>query len=215
MHAPALKDDTRSAVKHRQAQCDVIDQGHSLLLRRRGADPRRVRRRGELAVALGRMEPACRWSRCSVALSLGGQGLQFTIRGQNLSAGFVAQVLAMSLLGPAPAVAIALLAAMLHLGAQAPVARALAGQPVELRGVPVGRRPDRSSARRQRARPAQRRDADDHVRAGRVRRVPRDQRAELRGDRARQPHHRRPLACCSRCRNCSCRCFPARSPRAR
>src|SRR3954470_6220897 len=46
------------------------------------------------------------------ALSLGGQGLQFTIRGQNLSAGFVAQVLAMSLLGPAPAVAIALLAAV-------------------------------------------------------------------------------------------------------
>jgi len=47
-----------------------------------------------------------------LALSLGGQGLQFTIRGQNLSAGFVAQVLAMSLLGPAPAVAIALLAAI-------------------------------------------------------------------------------------------------------
>jgi putative nucleotidyltransferase with HDIG domain len=46
------------------------------------------------------------------ALSLGGQGLQFTIRGQNLSAGFVAQVLAMSLLGPAPAVAIALVAAI-------------------------------------------------------------------------------------------------------
>ncbi len=46
------------------------------------------------------------------ALSLGGQGLQFTIRGQNLSAGFVAQVLAMSLLGPAPAVAIALVAAV-------------------------------------------------------------------------------------------------------
>jgi putative nucleotidyltransferase with HDIG domain len=45
------------------------------------------------------------------ALSLGGQGLQFTIRGQNLSAGFVAQVLAMSLLGPGPAVAIALIAA--------------------------------------------------------------------------------------------------------
>jgi len=46
------------------------------------------------------------------ALSLGGQGLQFTIRGQNLSAGFVAQVLAMSLLGPSPAVAIALVAAV-------------------------------------------------------------------------------------------------------
>jgi putative nucleotidyltransferase with HDIG domain len=47
-----------------------------------------------------------------LALSLAGQGLQFTIRGQNLSAGFVAQVLAMSLLGPAPAVAIALVAAI-------------------------------------------------------------------------------------------------------
>jgi putative nucleotidyltransferase with HDIG domain len=45
-------------------------------------------------------------------LSLGGQGMQFTIRGQNLSAGFVAQVLAMSLLGPAPAVAIALVSAV-------------------------------------------------------------------------------------------------------
>ncbi len=40
-------------------------------------------------------------------LSLVGQGMQFTIRGQNLSAGSVAQVLAMCLLGPAPAVAIA------------------------------------------------------------------------------------------------------------
>jgi putative nucleotidyltransferase with HDIG domain len=47
-----------------------------------------------------------------LVLSLGGQGLQFTIRGQNLSAGFIAQVLAMSLLGPAPAVAIALSAAI-------------------------------------------------------------------------------------------------------
>ncbi len=47
-----------------------------------------------------------------LGLSVGGQGLQFTIRGQNLSAGFVAQVLAMSLLGPAPAVAIALLSAI-------------------------------------------------------------------------------------------------------
>jgi putative nucleotidyltransferase with HDIG domain len=47
-----------------------------------------------------------------LVLSLGGQGLQFTIRGQNLSAGFIAQVLAMSLLGPAPAVAIALTAAI-------------------------------------------------------------------------------------------------------
>jgi putative nucleotidyltransferase with HDIG domain len=46
-----------------------------------------------------------------LALSLGGQRLVFTIRGQHLSAGFVAQVLAMSLLGPAPAVAIALAAA--------------------------------------------------------------------------------------------------------
>jgi putative nucleotidyltransferase with HDIG domain len=47
-----------------------------------------------------------------VVLSLAGQGLQFTIRGQNLSAGFIGQVLAMSLLGPAPAVAIALVAAI-------------------------------------------------------------------------------------------------------
>jgi putative nucleotidyltransferase with HDIG domain len=47
-----------------------------------------------------------------LALSVGGQGLQFTIRGQNLSAGFVAQVLAIALLGPAPAVAIALVAAI-------------------------------------------------------------------------------------------------------
>jgi putative nucleotidyltransferase with HDIG domain len=47
-----------------------------------------------------------------LVLSVAGQGLQFTIRGQNLSAGFVAQVLAMALLGPAPAVAIALIAAI-------------------------------------------------------------------------------------------------------
>lgn len=46
------------------------------------------------------------------ALSLVGQGLHFTIRGQSLSAGSVAQVLAMSLLGPAPAVAIALMSAI-------------------------------------------------------------------------------------------------------
>ena len=47
-----------------------------------------------------------------LALSLGGQRLVFTIRGQHLSAGFVAQVLAMSLLGPAPAVAVAVTAAL-------------------------------------------------------------------------------------------------------
>jgi putative nucleotidyltransferase with HDIG domain len=47
-----------------------------------------------------------------LVLSLGGQRLVFTVRGQHLSAGFVAQVLAMSLLGPAPAVAIALAAAI-------------------------------------------------------------------------------------------------------
>jgi putative nucleotidyltransferase with HDIG domain len=47
-----------------------------------------------------------------LALSLGGQRLVFTIRGQHLSAGFVAQVLAMSLLGPAPAVAVAVAAAL-------------------------------------------------------------------------------------------------------
>jgi putative nucleotidyltransferase with HDIG domain len=42
------------------------------------------------------------------ALSVVGDGVGVTIRGQHLSSGFVAQVLAMSLLGPAPAVAIAL-----------------------------------------------------------------------------------------------------------
>ena len=42
-----------------------------------------------------------------LALSLGGQRLVFTIRGQHLSAGFVAQVLAISLLGlPASAMAL-------------------------------------------------------------------------------------------------------------
>ena len=57
-----------------------------------------------------------------LALSLGGQRLVFTIRGQHLSAGFVAQVLAMSLLGPAPAVAIALAAAIfISVGRQLPL----------------------------------------------------------------------------------------------
>ena len=42
-----------------------------------------------------------------LVLSLGGQRLVFTICGQHLSAGLVAQVLAMSLLGPAPAAAVA------------------------------------------------------------------------------------------------------------
>jgi putative nucleotidyltransferase with HDIG domain len=56
-----------------------------------------------------------------LALSLGGQRLVFTIRGQHLSAGFVAQVLAMSLLGPAPAVAVAIAAAMfISVGRQLP-----------------------------------------------------------------------------------------------
>ena len=55
-------------------------------------------------------------------LSLGGQRMVFTIRGQHLSAGFVAQVLAMSLLGPAPAVAIALSAALfISVGRKLPV----------------------------------------------------------------------------------------------
>ncbi len=48
-----------------------------------------------------------------LALSLGGQRLVFTIRGQHLSAGLVAQVLAMCLLGPAPAVAVSIAAALL------------------------------------------------------------------------------------------------------
>jgi putative nucleotidyltransferase with HDIG domain len=47
-----------------------------------------------------------------LALSLGGQRLVFTIRGQHLSAGLVAQVLAMCLLGPAPAVAVSIAAAL-------------------------------------------------------------------------------------------------------
>ncbi len=57
-----------------------------------------------------------------LALSLGGQRLVFTVRGQHLSAGFVAQVLAMSLLGPAPAVAIAVAAAIfISVGRQLPL----------------------------------------------------------------------------------------------
>ncbi len=56
-------------------------------------------------------------------LSLAGQRMVFTIRGQHLSAGFIAQVLAMSLLGPAPAVAIALAAAVfISVGRQLPFA---------------------------------------------------------------------------------------------
>jgi putative nucleotidyltransferase with HDIG domain len=43
-----------------------------------------------------------------LALAVVGQRLSFTIRGQHLSAAFIAFVLAMSLLGPAPAVAIAI-----------------------------------------------------------------------------------------------------------
>ncbi len=41
-----------------------------------------------------------------VLLCLLGERLEFTLRGQNLSAGFIALVLAMTLLGPAPAVAL-------------------------------------------------------------------------------------------------------------
>jgi len=48
-----------------------------------------------------------------LALSLIGELVSFTIRGQRMSAGFVALVLAMSLLGPAPAVALAVPAAIL------------------------------------------------------------------------------------------------------
>jgi putative nucleotidyltransferase with HDIG domain len=47
-----------------------------------------------------------------LVLSLGGQRLVFEIRGQHLSAGLVAQVLAMSLLGPVPAVAVSIAAAV-------------------------------------------------------------------------------------------------------
>jgi putative nucleotidyltransferase with HDIG domain len=55
-------------------------------------------------------------------LSLGGQRLVFTIRGQHLSAGLVAQVLAMSLLGPAPAVAVSIAAALfISLGRKLPL----------------------------------------------------------------------------------------------
>jgi putative nucleotidyltransferase with HDIG domain len=55
-------------------------------------------------------------------LSLGGQRLVFTIRGQHLSAGLVAQVLAMCLLGPAPAVAVSIAAAIfISVGRQLPL----------------------------------------------------------------------------------------------
>jgi putative nucleotidyltransferase with HDIG domain len=47
-----------------------------------------------------------------LVLSLGGQRMQFVIRDQNLSAGLVAQVLAMCLLGPVPAVAVSIAAAV-------------------------------------------------------------------------------------------------------
>jgi putative nucleotidyltransferase with HDIG domain len=57
-----------------------------------------------------------------LVLSLGGQRLVFTIRGQHLSAGLVAQVLAMSLLGPAPAVAVSIAAAVfISVGRQLPL----------------------------------------------------------------------------------------------
>ncbi len=45
-----------------------------------------------------------------LALSVGGQQVKLAVRGQHLSAGIVAQVLAMCLLGPAPAVAMAIIA---------------------------------------------------------------------------------------------------------
>lgn len=55
-------------------------------------------------------------------LSLGGQRLVFMIRGQHLSAGLVAQVLAMALLGPAPAVAVSLASALfISTGRQLPL----------------------------------------------------------------------------------------------
>ncbi len=56
-----------------------------------------------------------------LVLSLGGQRLVFTIRDQHLSAGLVAQVLAMCLLGPAPAVAVSIAAAVfISVGRQLP-----------------------------------------------------------------------------------------------
>lgn len=47
-----------------------------------------------------------------LGLSVAGDAVGVTIRGQHLSSGFVAQVLAMCLLGPAPAVAVALTSAV-------------------------------------------------------------------------------------------------------
>ena len=76
------------------------------LLRRRGAAAARLARRD----ASGSRD-ADEWQPLLLvallfALSLGGQRVWFvTIRGQHLAPGLVAQVLAMSLLGPAPAVA--------------------------------------------------------------------------------------------------------------
>lgn len=57
-----------------------------------------------------------------LVLSLGGQRLVFTIRGQQLSAGLIAQVLTMCLLGPAPAVAVSIAAALfISVGRQLPL----------------------------------------------------------------------------------------------
>ena len=121
-------------------QHEPLQADHPHLLRRRGASAwrRGRRRRADLAAASSgrRRCSSCCCSCCRSAAS----GWSFTIRGQHLSAGFVAQVLAMSLLGPAPAVAIALAAAAVHLGRAKAADVGLAEQPRGVRGVPAGRR---------------------------------------------------------------------------
>ena len=72
-----------------------------------------------------------------LALALVGQRLILTIRGQHLTAGFIPFVLAMSLLGPAPAVAIGVAAMVAQLGLAAAAAAAVAEQP--LRATPSSR----------------------------------------------------------------------------
>ena len=147
-------------------------------------------------------------------LSLGGQRLVFTIRGQHLSAGFVAQVLAMSLLGPAPAVAIALAAALfISVGRQLPLSAwlnnlaAFAVFPLVgglLVQALIGNVHDPSDPLA----------PERHVRVRRLRRVHDHQRAQLRVI-ALDNRVVDESASSRRSANCSSPCCPARSPPAR
>ena len=121
-----------------------------------------------------------------LVLALASDLFAVSHHGQRISGSFLALVLAMALLGPAPAAAIGVASVLFdQLRARNP-GSAPARQPGHVRDLPARRRPDHPGGRRRRSR--------RRVPAARVRRLPAHEPPELRDDRRPPGVRQAPLA---------------------